>query len=112
MANDKTITVSSENWQSEVLSSDLPVLVDFWAEWCGPCRAIAPILDQLADELDGTLKIAKVNVDSNQEIAGQYHVQSIPTLLIMKNGKVAEQMVGAMTKPMLTSKLKEHLEAE
>ena len=109
MANDKIITVSSENWQNDVLSSKLPVLVDFWAEWCGPCRAIAPILDQLADELDGKLKIAKVNVDNNQEIAGQYHVQSIPTLLVIKKGEVAEQMVGAMTKPALSSKLKEHL---
>lgn len=109
MANDKIIAVTPENWQTDVLSSDLPVLVDFWAEWCGPCRAIAPVLDQLADELDGKARIAKVDVDQNQELAGQYHVQSIPTLLVLKGGAVVEQMVGAMSKPALLAKLEDHL---
>ena len=109
MASDQIITVKSDNWHSDVISSPLPVLVDFWAEWCGPCRAIAPILDELAEELSGKMKIAKVNVDENRDIATEFHVQSIPTLLVIKNGTVAEQMVGAMSKPALQSKLKEHL---
>lgn len=109
MANDKIIVVTPDNWQTDVIASELPVLVDFWAEWCGPCRAIAPVLDQLADELDGKLKIAKVDVDQHQALAGQFHVQSIPTLLVIKGGAVVEQMVGAMSKPAMVAKLEAHL---
>jgi len=109
MASDKIITVQGGNWQTDVIGSDKPVLVDFWAEWCGPCRAIAPILDQLADELEGQLRIAKVNVDHNAELANQFGVRSIPTLLVIKNGTVAEQMVGAMSKAALKQKLDAHL---
>jgi thioredoxin 1 len=109
MASDKIITIEGGNWQSEVMESDKPVLVDFWAEWCGPCRAIAPILDQLADELDGKLRIVKVNVDNNADLANQFGVRSIPTLLVIKNGTVAEQMVGAMSKAAMKTKLDAHV---
>ncbi len=109
MASDKIITVTADNWQSDVLDSQLPVLVDFWAEWCGPCRAIAPILETLAEELDGKLRIAKVDVDHNSAIAAQFQVKSIPTLLVLKDGKVAEQMVGAMSKPAMLAKVEPHL---
>jgi len=109
MASDKIVGIQGDNWQTEVLDSKIPVLVDFWAEWCGPCRAIAPALDALADELDGKLKIAKVNVDENSELAAKYEVRSIPTLLVIKNGAVAEAMVGAVSKPALQAKVEPHL---
>ncbi len=105
MASDNIVTIGDDNWQSEVLDSDLPVLVDFWAEWCGPCKAIAPALDQLADELTGKLKIAKVNVDTNRNLAAQFGIRSIPTLLVFKDGTVQEQMMGALSKAALEQKL-------
>jgi thioredoxin 1 len=107
--SDAVIYINDENWQSEVLKSDIPVLVDFWAEWCGPCKAIAPILDELADELVGKLKIAKVNVDDNQKLAGDFGVRSIPTLLILKGGVVQEQVVGALSKVDLQAKIDAYL---
>ena len=109
MASDKILTITESNWESGVLQSEKPVLVDFWAEWCGPCKAIAPVLDQLADELDGQLVVAKVNVDERPELAGQFGVRSIPTLLVMKEGQVAEQMVGALSKSALKDKIDPHL---
>ncbi len=109
MASDKIITVTEANWQSDVLDSTQPVLVDFWAEWCGPCKAIAPILDELAEELDGRIKIAKVDVDQLSDLAGQFGIRSIPTLLVMQGGEVKEQMVGALSKPALKAKLEAHL---
>jgi thioredoxin 1 len=109
MASDKVIHIQGDNWKTEVIEAGTPVLVDFWAEWCGPCKAIAPILDEVADELDGKLKIAKVNVDENQQLASEFGIRSIPTLLIVKSGVVQEQMVGAMNKATLTSKLQPHL---
>ena len=109
MASDKIVTIGDGNWDTEVLQSGIPVLVDFWAEWCGPCRAIAPVLDDLAEELDGKLKIAKVNVDENRDLATEYNVRSIPMLLVVKNGQVADQMVGALSKPALTAKVEQHL---
>ncbi|MGI6087456.1 MAG: thioredoxin [Kiritimatiellia bacterium] len=105
MAGKNTINLSQENWQDEVVNAELPVLVDFWAEWCGPCRMLTPVLEELAGELKGKIKIAKVNIDENQALATQFHIRSIPTLLVFKGGTVQEQMVGAMRKDDLKAKL-------
>lgn len=90
--------VTDGNFKNEVLESDIPVLVDFWAPWCGPCQMVGPVLDELAKELDGTIKIAKLNVDENQETASAYGVLSIPTMILIKNGKKVDQLVGALPK--------------
>ncbi len=103
------IAIEKDTWKSEVLDSDKPVLVDFWAEWCAPCRALTPVLEELSQELAEKLKVVKVNVDSNQELAGQFGIRSIPTLLVMKNGQVQEQMVGMASKDQLTAKLEPYL---
>ena len=109
MAGDTPIHITSENWKIEVMQSSIPVLVDFWAEWCGPCRAIAPLLEQVAKELAGKIKIAKVNVDEAQALAAEFGIRSIPTLLILKGGVVQKQMVGAMNKDALVDKLTPYL---
>ena len=105
MASDKVINLTLENFEEEVENSTLPVLVDFWAAWCGPCKMIAPIIDQLADEFDGKAKIAKVNVDENRDLSIRFQVQSIPTLLLFKDGEVVNQMVGARPKAELVKLL-------
>jgi thioredoxin 1 len=92
-----TKAVSEANFGQEVLSANEPVLVDFWAEWCGPCRAIAPVLDELSTELEGKVKIVKINVDENPGIAAQYGVRSIPTMILFKGGEAADMKVGAGT---------------
>ncbi|NQY90374.1 MAG: thioredoxin [Deltaproteobacteria bacterium] len=99
--------VTDANFQQEVLDSSIPVLVDFWAPWCAPCRAIAPVLEELAGEYDGRARVVKVNVDDNQQVAASYGVRSIPNLIVFKQGQVAEQIVGAAAKPKLAKALDE-----
>lgn len=94
MASPNIVTLTKENFAAEVLQSLTPVLVDFWAEWCGPCKAIAPILAELADEYEGRVKIGKVNIDEQQELAAEYGIRAIPTLLLFDKGQVADQIVG------------------
>lgn len=105
MASDKVVTFTAGNWQSEVESSATPVLVDFWAVWCGPCRMIAPIVEELAAEYEGNVKIGKLNVDEHQAIAAKYGVMSIPTLLVFKNGQPVERIVGFAPKKDLKAKI-------
>jgi thioredoxin 1 len=105
----KPTELTEANFEQEVLKATIPVLVDFWAVWCGPCKMIAPIVDELADEYAGKLKIGKVDVDNNQQIAMQFGIRSIPTLLVFKDGKVAEQIVGAAPKKLLVEKISKHL---
>ncbi len=99
------ITLTKENFTAEVLQSDVPVLVDFWATWCGPCRMIAPIVEEIADELDGKVKVGKVNVDENEELTAQFGIASIPTILIFKNGEIANTQIGFCAKDQLVSML-------
>ena len=100
------LNLTDANFQSEVIDSELPVLVDFWAEWCGPCKMIGPVIDQVATDLEGVAKVGKVNVDVARELAVKYNVRSIPLLLFFKNGEVKDQIVGAsVTKDQLKAKL-------
>lgn len=103
------LELSDTSFQKEVLQSDQPVLVDFWAPWCGPCRQLAPHVEALATELAGRLKVGKLNVDDNQATAFQYHVQGIPTLLLFKNGTVHEQIVGYVSKDVLKRSVDKHI---
>ena len=98
MAGPNIVTLTQQNFDAEVLKASAPVLVDFWAEWCGPCKMIAPVLDELAEEYAGKVKIGKVNIDQQQELAAQYGVRAIPTLLLFHQGQVADQMVGLRSK--------------
>lgn len=101
----KALEFNDGNFEAEVLNSDKPVLVDFWAEWCGPCRMIGPVVEEMAGEYDGKAKIGKVNVDNNPEISVKYGIRSIPALLIFKDGQVVDQIVGAVPKPQLIKQL-------
>ncbi|MDR2980646.1 MAG: thioredoxin [Puniceicoccales bacterium] len=108
MASAKIIDLNTANFAETINSATVPVLVDFWAAWCGPCKAIAPVLDQIADELGDAVKITKVDVDSNMPLAQQYGVQNIPTLLIFKGGQIAEKIVGTKPKADLVAAIQRH----
>jgi thioredoxin 1 len=103
--SDKISHLTSESFKTAVADSATPLLVDFWAPWCGPCKAIAPVLEELAIELDGKLNIAKVNIDDHNDIAVQFNIRAIPTMLLFKNGKLVDQIVGMLPKAALKSKL-------
>lgn len=109
MASNHTHTVTDENFDAEVKRSDKLTLVDFWADWCGPCRMIAPTIEELAKEYDGRLKVCKLDVDSNQRTSQEYAVRSIPSLLLFKNGEVVETVVGAVRKQRLEEAIEAHL---
>ncbi len=100
------LNITEDNFDSEVLASDVPVLVDFWAQWCGPCKMIAPIIDQIATEVEGQAKVGKVDVDAASALAARYNVRSIPTLVFFKNGEVVDTIVGAGSKDAILNKLK------
>ena len=104
-----TVEGTDTNFDQEVLKSDIPVLVDFWAPWCGPCRMVSPLVDELAEELTGKLKVVKVNTDENQEIAVKYDIRSIPTLGIFKDGNIVDGVIGAVPKQTIKDKLLPHL---
>ena len=107
MANAEAVT--DANFEQEVLKSSVPVLVDFWAAWCGPCKVIAPTVDQLAAEYAGKMKVVKLDVDANMEISSRYSVLNIPTLILFKDGNAVEKMIGALPKPALLAKIQPHL---
>ena len=109
MASNLIVHLTTANWDTEVTKATTPVLVDFWAEWCGPCKMIAPLLDELAGALAGKIKIAKVNVEESQDLAAKFQIRSIPTLLVFKAGVVQEQMVGALRKADLKAKLSAYI---
>ena len=109
MASDKVVHLSDDAFDNEVLKSTIPVLVDFWASWCAPCKAISPVIDGLADEYEGRVKITKLNVDENPATPGKFGVRGIPTLILFKDGKVVDQVVGAVPKNQLEGLLKKAL---
>ncbi len=102
----KKLEFNDDNFESEVLKSDIPVLVDFWAPWCGPCRIVDPIVEEIANDYEGKLKVGKMNTDDNRQTAAKYGIMSIPTLLIFKGGEPKERIVGAQPKPAITEKIK------
>ncbi|ADQ13852.1 thioredoxin [Halanaerobium hydrogeniformans] len=101
----KAIEVTDVTFKDEVIGADKPVVVDFWAEWCGPCKMVAPVVEEIAQEYDDTIKVAKLNVDENQAVASQYGIMSIPTMLVFENGEVKDKLVGYMPKDKLVNKL-------
>lgn len=106
------IEITDSNFQQEVLDSDKPVLLDFWAVWCGPCKSIAPVVDEIAREYDGKLKVGKVDVDTNPEVSMKFGIRNIPALMVFKGGRVVEQVIGAVHKRNLLDKVTPHIEAD
>ncbi|MEZ5402017.1 MAG: thioredoxin [Bryobacteraceae bacterium] len=109
MAGQNTLTFTDQGWEQEVLNSAVPVLVDFWAEWCGPCRMMSPTIDAIAEDYAGRVKVGKLNVDENGGTAMRYNIRGIPTLLVFKNGQVVAQKVGAVGKSDVSALLDSHL---
>ena len=107
--NENVTAFTDGTWEQDVLKSDKPVLIDFWAEWCAPCRMMAPTIDALASEYEGKAKVGKLNVDENTEVSAKYQIRGIPTVLIIKNGEVAEQVVGVTSKDNLSKLIDKHL---
>ena len=105
----KVSDVGDQNFETEVLNSDIPVLVDFWAAWCAPCRMLAPVVEAIADKYDGKAKVVKLNVDENTLTSGKYNIKGIPTLLLFKNGIIKEQIVGNTTKDTVSRMIESHL---
>lgn len=104
-----TPAVTGADFEAEVLQSPVPVLVDFWAIWCGPCKAVAPSVEQIANEYQGRLKVVKMDVDENMEVSSRYGIQSIPTLMLFKDGQPVERLVGAYPKPVIVSRISKHI---
>jgi len=104
------MTLTDQTWDNEVLNSDLPVIVDFWAEWCAPCLMIAPLVEQIGEEYEGKIKVGRLNVDENQVTAGKYRVMAIPTLLFFNGGKLVDRVVGVVPKKILVEKIEKILE--
>jgi len=109
MANPNVTQVSDTSFEGDILKSDVPVLVDFWAPWCGPCRSVAPIIDDLANQYAGKLKVAKVNVDESTEVAMRYQITSIPTFILFKNGQVADRALGALPRSEFVKLIDRHV---
>ncbi len=100
------VTLSESNWEEEVIKSDIPVMIDFWATWCAPCRMVSPIVEEFSNEYEGKIKVGKLNVDENSSIAGKYRIMGIPTILFFKNGNIVDQVVGAVPRKILEEKVK------
>lgn len=109
--SEKIANLTTESFKSTIAASTTPVLVDFWAPWCGPCKAIAPLLEEIATEMDGKLQIAKLNIDDHDAVAAEFGVRAIPTMILFKNGKVAETLVGMMPKAAIKAKISAHVAA-
>lgn len=107
--SESVLTITAENFENEVIKSDIPVLVDFWAAWCGPCRMVAPVVDQIAAEFKGKVKVGKINVDEESELAERFRIMSIPTLIVFKNGQIAESVMGARSKESLANMLNKYV---